>query len=443
MKLARLKSGRSPDARATAFDLLGAVLDRGIPLDTALAQTAALAKLSPRDRAFARLLVTTVLRRRGQIDAALDEKLSRPLSRRQHQVRNALRLGVAQLAFLETPAHAAVDGSVNLVRHGGRSGMTGLVNAVLRAIDRDGASDLAASAQAEARNAPDWLRRTWSAAYGSDTANAIMAVHRAEPPLDLTLAPGAAAQAWASRLDADILPTGSLRRRSGGIVSELDGFAEGAWWVQDAAAALPVRLFGDLTGRTAIDLCAAPGGKTAQLAAAGAKVTAVDISPERLRLVSQNMERLGLTAETVSADAVQFKPAAPAAAILLDAPCSSTGTIRRHPDIAWLKTQDDVTSAAELQARLLRAAASMLAPGGTLVYAVCSLQPEEGPTQIEALLASTADIARAPITGGELPGLDGLTPPAISEEGDVRTLPCHFAAAGGIDGFYIARLQRL
>jgi len=443
MNLAKPIGGRAPDARSTALDLLEAVLDRGIPLDTALTLSATLAKLSPRDRAFVRLLVATVLRRRGQIDAAIDEKLSRPLAERQHQVRNALRLGVAQLAFLETPAHAAVDGSVNLVRQSKRAGMTGLVNAVLRGIDRDSADALAATPEAEQRNTPDWLRQSWIAAYGDDTTNAIMAAHRAEPPLDFTLAPGEQAEAWATRLDAKILPTGSLRRRSGGLVSELDGYTEGAWWVQDAAAALPAQLFGDLAGRTAIDLCAAPGGKTAQLAAAGAKVTAVDISAKRLRLVSENMERLGLAAETLCADAAEFVPAAPVDAILLDAPCSSTGTIRRHPDIAWLKTPDDVATAAALQARLLNAAIAMLAPGGTLVYAVCSLQPEEGPAQIDALLAGAADIARAPVTGDELPGLSGLSPAAIIQDGDVRTLPCHFAAAGGIDGFYIARLQRL
>ena len=321
------------------------------------------------------------------------------------------------MAFLGTPAHAAVDGSVNLVRRRGRAGMSGLVNAVLRAIDRDGADALAATPQAEQRNTPDWLRESWRTAYGADTAAAIMAAHCAEPPLDLTLAPGAPAQAWASRLDAEILPTGSLRRRTGGMVSELDGYGEGAWWVQDAAAALPARLFGDLAGRTVIDLCAAPGGKTAQLAAAGAQVTAVDISAERLRLISENLERLGLAADTVCADAGEFTPAAPAEAVLLDAPCSSTGTIRRHPDIAWLKAPDDVAAAARLQARLLRAAVSMLAPGGTLVYAVCSLQPQEGPAQIDTLLAGAADIARAPVTGDELPGLDGLSPPAITKSG--------------------------
>ena len=443
MTLAKPKGGRADDARSAALDLLSAVLDRGTPLDTALTHSGTLAKLSPRDRAFVRLLVATVLRRRGQIDAAIDEKLARPLAKRQIQVRNALRLGVAQLAFLETPAHAAVDGSVNLVRQSCRAGMAGLVNAVLRGIDRDGGAALTTSPEAGRRNTPDWLRASWNAAYGDNTADAIMAAHCAEPPLDFTLAPGEQADAWASRLDAEILPTGSLRRRTGGPVSELDGYAEGAWWIQDAAAALPARLFGDLAGRRAIDLCAAPGGKTAQLAAAGATVTAVDISAGRLQLVAENMERLGLTAETVCADATEFAPVAPADAILLDAPCSSTGTIRRHPDIAWLKTPDDVAATAALQARLLNAAASMLTPGATLVYAVCSLQPEEGPAQIDALLAGAADIARAPVTADELPGLDGLSPAAITRDGDVRTLPCHFAAAGGMDGFYIARLQRL
>jgi 16S rRNA (cytosine967-C5)-methyltransferase len=437
------KDGRASDARAVALDLLGSVLDRASPLDAALAQSNALAELSPRDRAFARLLVTTALRRRGQIDAAIDEKLSRPLAKRQHQVRNALRLGVAQLAFLGTPAHAAVDSSVNLVRQRGRAGMTGLVNGVLRAIDRDSAKSLAATPEAEQRNTPDWLAESWRAAYGADTTAAIMAAHSAEPPLDFTLAPGEPADLWAERLEAQILPTGSLRRSSGGKVSELNGFAAGAWWVQDAAAALPARLFGDLAGRRAIDLCAAPGGKTAQLAAAGAKVTAVDISAERLRLVSENMDRLGLAAETICTDALDFTPDAPADAVLLDAPCSSTGTIRRHPDIAWLKSPDDVAAAAKLQRRLLRAAVAMVAPGGTLVYAVCSLQPEEGPAQIDALLADAADIVRAPVAGGELAGLGDLSPRAITPDGDVRTLPCHFADAGGLDGFYIARLQRI
>lgn len=441
MNVAKTKGPRAPDARAIALGLLEEVIDRSFPLDTALTRTTALNRLSPRDRAFARLLVTTVLRRRGQIDAILDAKLSRPLTARQSQVRNALRLGIAQLVFLGTPAHAAVDGSVNLVRRNKRAGMTGLVNAVLRGVDRDGATALATN-DTEIHNTPKWLRDSWNAAYGAETATAIISAHLAEPPLDITLSPDASAPEWAERLKADILPTGSLRRRGGGMVSELDGYAEGIWWIQDAAATLPARLFGDLSGRAAIDLCAAPGGKTAQLAAAGAQVTAVDNAPERLRLVTENMKRLGLSVETQCADAAEYTPATPTDAILLDAPCTSTGTIRRHPDIAWLKTPQDIATATKLQARLLRSAITMLAPGGTLVYAVCSLQPEEGPAQIAALLADTPDIARAPITQDDLPGLDDLSPPAITPEGDVRTLPCHFAEAGGIDGFYIARLRR-
>ena len=433
---------RSLDARAVALDLLGQVLERGMPLDTALARARPLAALSTRDRAFARLLVTTVLRRLGQIDGAIAEKLNRPLAPRQSQVRNALRLGIAQLAFLGTPAHAAVDRSVALVRQRGRGGMTGLVNAVLRAIDRDGAAALADTPETRALNTPDWLQASWRAAYGAENTHTIMAVHAGEPPLDITLAPGEPAEAWADRLEATLLPTGTLRRRAGGTVSALADYDRGAWWVQDAAAALPARLLGDFGGRHVIDLCAAPGGKTAQLAAAGAQVTAVDISAERLALVQENLARLHLAAEVICADATEFAPAHPADAILVDAPCSSTGTIRRHPDIAWLKSPDDVAAAAQLQARLLRAAIEMLAPGGTLVYAVCSLQPEEGPAQVAALLGDRGDIARVPVTPPELPGLDALSPPVVTADGDVRTLPCHLADAGGMDGFYIARLRR-
>lgn len=436
------RRGHAPSARAVALDILSAVVDRHISLDAALAGSAALNTLSPRDRAFARLLVTTTLRRLGQIDALINEKLSRPLPKRQTQVRAALRLGVAQLVFLGTPAHAAVDGSVNLVRRRGRAGMSGLVNAVLRALARETPLTGIASASGSDLNTPAWLRQSWRDTYGAETAAAIMAAHAAEPPLDLTLAPGVDAPAWAARLDGELLPTGTLRRRGGGLIGELAGYADGAWWVQDAAAALPAKLFEEVRGRHVIDLCAAPGGKTAQLAAAGATVTAVDISAERLRLVDENMKRLGLAAETVCADATQFAPAAPVDAILLDAPCSSTGTIRRHPDIAWLKTASDVAAAATLQARLLDAALTMLAPGGTLVYAVCSLQPEEGPAQIEALLARTDVVARAPIGVGEVTGIDQLSPPAVTDQGDLRTLPCHLADAGGMDGFYVARLKR-
>jgi 16S rRNA (cytosine967-C5)-methyltransferase len=431
------------DARKAAFDILGAVLDKNIPLDTVLSHSYTLKNISSRERAFARLLVTTVLRRRGQIDAALDEKLTRKLSKHKNQIRNALRLGVAQLSFLETPAHAAVNGSVKLVSDNGNKGMTGLVNAVLRTIDREGAKALSNTLEAKKQNLPDWLLESWQVAYGEKITISIIESHLTEPPTDLTLSTSSSHEEWANRLGAEILPIGSLRKRSAGKITEIDGFNEGNWWVQDVAASIPAKLFGKLTNRNIIDLCAAPGGKTAQLASAGANVIAIDISTERLRLVKQNMDRLGLSIQTVCADARNYKPSKPVDAILLDAPCSSTGTIRRHPDIPWLKKKEDLIKTSLLQKELLNSGISMLSSGGILVYAVCSLQPEEGIKLIDSFLKEKSNIIRSPININECPGLDGLSEDIISPCGDIRTLPCHFAKKGGMDGFYIARLQKL
>jgi 16S rRNA (cytosine967-C5)-methyltransferase len=241
------------------------------------------------------------------------------------------------------------------------------------------------------------------------------------------------------RLDAALLPTGSLRRpAAAGPVEELPGFAEGAWWVQDAAAALPARFLGPVAGKRVIDLCAAPGGKTAQLAAAGARVAAVDRSAKRLERLTENLARLDLAAETVAADAALWRPTEPAAAVLLDAPCTATGTIRRHPDVPWLKGPQDLAKLVPLQDRLLAAATAMTEPGGTLVYCVCSLQPEEGPERIAALLAAGAPVERVPIAPREVGGLDELLTPL----GELRSLPCHLAERGGLAGFYAARLRR-
>ena len=432
------------DARGQALAVLTAVQEDRTPLDSALQQTAGLMALPSRDRAFARLLTMTVLRRLGQLDRIIDALMSRPLPAKQLRVRNVLRLGAAQLVFLDTPAHAAVNGAVELARDAGMGGMSKLINAVLRKLaggDRAAMARLAHPGE----TTPDWLWRSWCAAYGEATAAAIARAHLDEPPLDLTLNPklGSDTAALAAALDAETLPTGSLRRRGGGAVAELAGFAEGAWWVQDSAAALPARLFGDVAGRRVIDLCAAPGGKTAQLAAAGARVTAVDAAAPRLAMLETNLARLGLAAAGVVADATVWRPPAPVDAVLLDAPCTATGTLRRHPDIAWLKGPRDVTATAALQDRLLAAALDMLEPGGTLVYAVCSLQPEEGPERIAALLASGAAAERLPIAADELPGLAGCEPPAITVDGDLRTLPCHFSESGGMDGFYTARLRRI
>ncbi|MGE0254597.1 MAG: RsmB/NOP family class I SAM-dependent RNA methyltransferase [Alphaproteobacteria bacterium] len=428
-------------ARGRAALLLREVLDRGRPLDAALEEDTDLAALDARDRAFARLLVATVLRRLGQIDAALATRIARPLPARAALAQHVLRLGAAQLAYLGTPPWAAIDSAVQLARAFGLGTQAGLVNAVLRALVREPPAVLAADApDAARRNTPDALWQRWSAAYGHATALKIATAHLAEPPLDLSARDDAAG--WAERLGAALLPTGSLRHTGGGAVTGLPGFAEGAWWVQDAAAALPARLLGAVAGKRVVDLCAAPGGKTLQLAAAGAAVTAIDIEAARLARVEANLARTGLAARTVRADARTWRPEAPAEAVLLDAPCSATGTVRRHPDILYRKGEVAIRAMPALQDALLDAAAAMLAPGGTLVYAVCSLEPEEGPARIAALLARNAGLRRLPVRAREVPALAALEPSALTPEGAVRTLPCHWAERGGMDGFYIARLQR-
>lgn len=429
---------RSPPAtgRAVALSLLHEVLNHHRPLDDALEHHDAFAALEGRDRGFARLLVATVLRRLGDIDAAVAACLDKPLTPRARAAENILRLGAAQILFLGTPPHAAVAETVNLAQ-GPLRPYGGLINAVLRRLVREApALQPGLEEGAERRNTPDWLWRSWIDAYGEPVAQAIARVHLVEPPTDLTAKANAAA--WAARLDAELLATGSLRRHGATGIADLPGFAEGAWWVQDAAAALPARLLGDLRDRAILDLCAAPGGKTAQLAAAGARVTAVDRSAPRLARLAANLDRLGLSAETVAADATQWQPPAPADGVLLDAPCSATGTIRRHPDVARLKTPADVTRLQPAQDRLLDAAGSALVAGGTLVYCVCSLQPEEGPHRIAAFLARHPDFVRRPITADEVGGLDEL----VTEAGDLRTLPCHLASQGGMDGFYAARLVK-
>jgi 16S rRNA (cytosine967-C5)-methyltransferase len=424
----------APSPREVALDLLDAVLHRRRPLEDAVGNHPNFAQLAPRDRAFARNLIATALRRLGQIDDLIDRCLDRPLPPAARPARAILRLGVAQLLFLGTPAHAAVDTSVELAGRHKAQAYKKLINAVLRRLEREGTLWLAEQDPARL-NTPDWLWQSWRTAYGDDTCRKIAEAHLHEPALDLTV--NGDVTAWAARLDAVVLPTGSLRRAAGGPIVDLPGYAEGAWWVQDAAAALPARLLGDVRGRSVIDLCAAPGGKTAQLAAAGACVTAIERTASRLKRLKENLARLNLQAEIVQADAAKWRPAELADAVLLDAPCSATGTIRRHPDVARLKTPDDVATLAVTQARLLAAALAMVKPGGVLVYGACSLQSEEGPLQTAAILAGSG-ATRIPIRAGEVGGLAEL----IDTNGDLRTLPCHLAGHGGLDGFYAVRLRR-
>lgn len=424
-------------ARRAAALLLQRILRQRLLLEEAFENEPLLQSLETRDRAFVRLLVATILRRLGQIDAIIERCLDRPLGAKAQDAQDLLRLGAAQLLYLDTPPHAAVDTSVGLAGETAETaGFKALINAVLRRIGREKAELLAATA-APSLNTPPWLWASWVKAYGETRTRGIAQVHLQDPPLDISVK--ADPELWAQRLEATILPTGTLRRMETGPVEGLSGFGEGAWWIQDAAAALPVRLLGPVAGKTIIDLCAAPGGKTAQLAVLGAEVTAVDRAAKRLERLNANLARLNLNARTVTADATQWQPPAPADGVLVDAPCSATGTIRRHPDVAWLKRPEDLPKLVDLQARLLRAAVAMTRSGGTVVYCTCSLQPEEGPQQIAKLLADRAPVERLPIKASEVGGLVEL----ITADGDLRTLPCHLADQGGLDGFYAARLRRL
>lgn len=436
------KPGRGPNPRRIAVTILNAVLRQGSPLDDALNSHPEIARLAARDRAFVRLLTATVLRRLGQIDALIQHCLDRPLKAKFAEAEDLLRLGIAQLLFLETPPHAALSTTLALATTPRTAGQKGLINAILRRLDREG-RNLVAEQDAPRLNTPDWLWQSWSDAYGKKSARKIAEANLTEPPLDLTVK--SKRKDWLERmkeaeLKAQLLPGGSLRLEQAGDVRRLPGYERGKWWVQDAAAALPARLLGDVEGLKVIDLCAAPGGKTAQLAAAGAKVTAVDRSAGRLRRLSENLDRLNLSVEVVAANATKWQPKKPVDAVLLDAPCSATGTLRRHPDIARLRKAEDITEVTELQDSLLTAATEMVKPGGLLLYATCSLQPEEGPDRIAKLLKERGDLERLPLRAEELDEALNL---CITEDGDLRTLPCHLSDLGGMDGFYACRLRRL
>jgi 16S rRNA (cytosine967-C5)-methyltransferase len=434
-------------ARRIAADILDGVLRAHRPLDELLdaAGNPELSGLPERDRALVRALAALVLRRLGTLRHVLGRLLERGFPTQAPRVETALLIGAAQIFWLDVPDHAAVDLAVRLVRADRRAARHGgLVNAVLRRTTRE-RDALMRDIDPLALDTPDWLLRRWTKAYGMETARAIAAAHASEPALDLTVKSEAAH--WASLLGGRVLPTGSVRRLAGGPITALAGYREGAWWVQDAAAALPARLLGDVRGRTVADLCAAPGGKTAQLAAAGARVVAVDRASARLDRLAANLERLGLAAEIVAADITTADPAslphAPFDAVLLDAPCSSTGTIRRHPDVPWRKRPDDIAALAALQRSLLARAVELVKPGGLLVYCTCSLEPEEGIGIVTEALATDSRLQRRPISPAEVGGIEEI----VTAAGDLRTLPCHLAdpdpRLGGLDGFFAARFERI
>ena len=422
-------------ARQLASRLLKAVLHDKKPFDEAFAAWSAkppFHDIDYRDRAFARAIATTALRRLGQIEDILGRFLEKPLAAEAFEARTILIAGTAQLAFMDVAPHAAIGLAVEQAKgtRGARH-LAGLINAVLRRVSENKAA-IVAGQDAARLNTPAWLWRRWVRHYGEKTAGEIAAAHLQEPSLDLSVK--ADAEAWAARLSGSILPWGSVRLSGKGRIEDIEGYADGAWWVQDAAAALPALLLGDVRGMRVADLCAAPGGKTAQLAARGAHVAAADISVSRLRRLQENLARLDLKAETVQANAAEWMPAALFDAALLDAPCSATGTIRRNPDIAYLKSEADIAALAAVQARLLNYTLSLVKPGGLIVYATCSLEPEEGEAQIQALLAGRRDVSLLPIVPNELP----VPHEAITPAGMLRTLPFH---AGGMDGFFAARLR--
>lgn len=428
--------------RRVAAEILEGVLRRRRSLDEQLEGAGAhpgLKTLSDRDRALMRRLVATVLRRRGTLRTMFGKLLDRGLPADAPRTESALLIGAVQILWLDVPDHAAVDLAVRLVQADRKAARhAGLVNAVLRRIARDGAA-LIGESDHEGYDLPAWLSERWVRHYGAETARRMAGAIAVEPPLDLTVK--SRADAWATRVHGFVLPTGTVRAPLHGPVTMLPGFADGEWWVQDAAAALPARLFGDVAGKQIADLCAAPGGKTAQLAHAGAIVTALDRSPQRLARLRENLGRLRLDAEIVTADAAEWQ-GGPFDGVLLDAPCSSTGTIRRHPDIAWLKQEGDIAALTALQARLLDHAVALLKPGGILIYCTCSLEPEEGEDAIAALLARGGGLVRRPITADEIGGLGEL----LNANGELRTLPCHLPhedpRLAGLDGFFAARLTK-
>lgn len=431
-------------ARKAAARLLAAVIDARTPLDGLTDHENGHPQykaLDLRDRALVRAILVTALRYRMTISGLLARRLEKPLPPNATALSHILHVAAAQILFLDVPDSAAVDLAVTHAKSDARTArFSGLVNGVLRTLARAKQDELAA-AVAATDEAPKWFSDRLKTVYGLDKTRQILLAHRHEAPVDFTVKSDPAL--WAERLGGFVLPTGTVRvEKLSASVTELPGFAEGAWWVQDAAASLPARLFGDINGLRIADLCAAPGGKTAQLILAGAHVTALDMSKTRLARLTQNLERLGLAAEIVQADLLKYEPKDRFDAVLLDAPCSSTGTVRRHPDVPWTKTAPDVEKLADLQRRLLVRAVTLVKPGGRIVFSNCSLDPLEGEELYRGFLAGNAEIIDDPLRPGEIAGID----PFLTPQGTLRTTPADLElgspARSGLDGFFAARMRR-
>ncbi|WP_298984348.1 transcription antitermination factor NusB [uncultured Roseibium sp.] len=431
-------------ARKVAADILGNVVHKKRPLDGELdtqSGHSGFRALAGNDRSLVRAIVGASLRHRGEIVEILTRLLDRDIPEKTGRVLDILHVAIAQMLFLDVPDRAAVSLAVD---HAGLDRRArpykGLVNGVLRRLGRERA-DVTGELDAERLNTPDWLWTTWQEAYGEDLARKISSAHQREAGLDLSVK-GDSAE-WVQRLEGVPVGAGSVRLVKKGAVEALEGFGDGAWWVQDVAAALPVRLLGDVAGLNVADLCAAPGGKTAQLAAAGANVTAIDISKSRLKRLSENMQRLGLSVSTVASDLRRYEPSEPFDAVLLDAPCSATGTIRRHPDVPWIKKPYDIEKLSEIQAELLDRVVDWVKPGGLIVYCTCSLETAEGEAQVSAFLARQA--GKIEVVEIDAVEIGGLTK-CVTAEGYLRCLPCYEAGETpetlGMDGFFGARFRR-
>jgi 16S rRNA (cytosine967-C5)-methyltransferase len=426
-------------ARRIAITLLqGVTLDQQ-PLDQLLEANAEFRKLEGRDRSFAHALVASSLRHGGEIKTILGKFLTKPLPRSSGMAVDILTIATAQLLFMDVSPHAAIDLSVDLAKQDKKAQhFSGLINAVLRKISTNGKTALA-NLDGPRLNTPDWLWEQWVSAYDEKTARAIATAHLIEAPLDISVKDKP--EYWAIQLESELLPTGTIRLRSTDkSLQELPGFSAGEWWVQDAASALPAKLFGDIRGQPVLDLCAAPGGKTAQLAAAGANVTAVDDSVSRMSRLRENLARLKLPTTTIISDVLSLPTDTLYDNVLLDAPCSATGTIRRHPDLIYLKTPQQLDSLAGLQQKMLEHAANLVQPGGKLVYCTCSLSPLEGERQVFKFLRAHENFALSPIMPEDLAQQRQFITPA----GLMRCLPSMaIGNSSGLDGFFAARLMRL
>ncbi|MEZ5691279.1 MAG: 16S rRNA (cytosine(967)-C(5))-methyltransferase RsmB [Rickettsiales bacterium] len=438
-KTKTLQNKQPHDARLSALMALVHTLDKGKSLDSAWESDRHFSFMNPPDRAFTQLLVKTTIRHLGQIDEMIDKFIEQPINKKIIKIKHIIRLGIAQLIWLETPPHAAVHSTVELTKKIKMAGLSGLVNAVLKRMVKDG-KEVIDSQDAEKINTPKWLWESWEKFYGTDKTRKIVQMHTAEPPLDITVKNDP--NFWAERLDGKVVSENSVRLSSSKNITNLQGFSEGKWWVQDIAASIPAKLLikniKNLNQMNIIDMCAAPGGKTAQLINAGAKVTAIDKSKERVNTLKINLRRLKLKANCINADALKWQPDFTPDAILLDAPCSSTGTIRRHPDVAWHKKPEDITKMTIIQYSLINHALNMLKTGGLLVYSVCSLQKEEGEEQIEQILNKRDDIELIKIKADMVDGKKDW----INEIGQIRTLPCYLQEEGGMDGFFISILVK-